>query len=63
MTNRQWMMWKLIDMTDEEFAKTGHCECIYYKHDSDGDYCPDDCQHKCDEGNVKWLQQEHEDGD
>ena len=60
MTNRQWVMWKLIDMSDDEFSKWVNVDCAYLK---DGEYCADDCQRNCAEGHLKWLKQEHEGGD
>ncbi len=60
MTNRQWVMWKLIDMTDEEFSKLMIGECAYW---DDNKYCPDDCTRKCCEGYAIWLSQEHKEGD
>lgn len=60
MTNRQWLMWKLIDMSDEDFLKLVDCGCVYYQ---DSEYCPRECQQKCAEGQLKWLRQEHEGGD
>ena len=60
MTNKQWLMWKLIDMSDEEFSKLMIGECAY--HDDDN-CCPDYCAHICCEGYAIWLKQEHEGGD
>lgn len=60
MNNRQWMMWKLIDMSDEDFLKWVNCDCVYYK---DKEHCTDGCQQNCAEGQLKWLRQEHEVGD
>ena len=59
MTNKQWVMWKLIDMTDEEFSKLMVGECAYWVDN----YCPDDCPQKCSEGYKIWLSQEHKEGD
>lgn len=56
MTNKQWMMWKLIDMSNEEFSKLMVGKCAYW---NDNNYCPDDCTHKCCEGYAIWLSQEH----
>lgn len=57
MTNRQWLMWKLIDMSDEEFRST-----IYYKYcihkDAKGN-CPKDCIAGCVDSMLAWLRQEH----
>ncbi len=61
MTNRQWLMWKLIDMSDEEFARVVSFDCIYMISDKDSKICPpdDSCGGCCREGRVKWLKQEH----
>jgi hypothetical protein len=61
MTNRQWLIWKLIDMSDEEFAdrvcgnrEVWSCyECVDNKIN---DYA---CQQDCHERFRKWLKQEH----
>ena len=53
------MMWKLIDMTDEEFSKMMVGECAYWVDE----HCPDDCTRKCSEGYKIWLSQEHKEGD
>lgn len=59
MTNRQWLIWRLIDMSDEEFAE-GICgnselwscdDCI----DNKITYCTNGCCKKFHE----WLKQEH----
>ena len=53
-------MWKLIDMSDEEFSKLMVGECAYW---DDNNYCPDDCTNKCYEGYEIWLSKEHKEGD
>jgi hypothetical protein len=53
-------MWRLLDMTDEEFLKLVDCGCVYYRYKG---YCADDCQYNCADGRLKWLKQEHEGGD
>lgn len=63
-TNRDWLVQKLIDMSDEEFAdkvcgsELWSCkDCMENKINTYG-YCQD-----CQEGFHKWLQQERgEDG-
>ena len=61
MTNRQWLMWQLLDMSDEEFARVVSFDCIYMISCDDSKICPpdDSCGGNCREGRVKWLQQEH----
>lgn len=59
MTNRQWLMWQLIDMSDEEFARVVSFDCIYMIRCNDSKICPDSCGENCREGRVKWLKQEH----
>jgi hypothetical protein len=53
-------MWKLIDMSDDEFLKWVNVDCAYL---IDGEYCTRDCPHNCNDGRLKWLKQEHEGGD
>lgn len=61
MTNRQWLIWKLIDMSDEEFAdrvcgnrEVWSCdECVDNKIN---DYA---CQQDCHERFHEWLKQEY----
>jgi hypothetical protein len=53
-------MWKLIDISDDEFSKWVNVDCAYL---IDGSYCDRDCQHNCDDGRLKWLKQEHEGSD
>ena len=60
MTNRQWLIWQLIDMSDEEFANrlcgnriVWSCDdCVKNKVN---DVCSGDCEEKLHE----WLKQEH----
>lgn len=58
MTNRQWLIWRLIDMTDEELVKEipgFMCDvCASYVLPSDKP-CPIDCEVIL----LAWLQQEH----
>ena len=62
MTNRQWLIWQMIDMTEEEFAdricgngSVWSCDdCIDNKVNG---VCGRDCQTIFHE----WLKQEHED--
>lgn len=64
MTNRQRLIWKLIDMSDEEFAEgiCGNSElwsCDDCKKQGVNDYACDGCEEKFHD----WLKQEHkEDG-
>ena len=58
MTNRQWLMWQLIDMSDEEFRRfLSYKYCI---HKDTKNNCPRKCIGDCIDGVLKWLQQEHE---
>lgn len=63
MTNRQWLIWQLIDMSDEEFNDRicGNrdfwlcTDCVKYgvnDHDCDG----------CENVLYEWLKQEHKEG-
>jgi hypothetical protein len=60
MTNRQWLIWQLIDMSDEEFAE-GICEngelwsCRDCKRHGVNKNESSDCEDKLRE----WLKQEH----
>ena len=60
MTNRQWLMWKLIDMSDDEFAdnvcdsKLWSCKDCRENKINDYGYCQG-----CREEFHKWLNQEH----
>lgn len=70
MTNRQWLIWQLIDMKDEEFVKIVNAPCAYKEADGhckiykekDG-HCNRDCCADCKQGQIMWLKQEHESGD
>jgi hypothetical protein len=58
MTNRQWLMWQLIDMSDEEFRRfLNHKYCLY--KDVKGN-CPRNCREDCSKSMLAWLRQEHE---
>lgn len=59
MTNRQWFIWKLIDMSDEEFADRICGEKNIWSCDD----CVDNkisypCQ-DCNKRFYEWLKQEH----
>ena len=55
MTNKQWLMWKMIDMSDEDFADI---QCKITRCDD----CPGCGEHsECIPKLRKWLKQEHED--
>lgn len=57
MTNRQWLIWKLIDMSDEELANLFLLPiCNYAKRDN-LELCR--ALSSCSECRRKWLQQEH----
>ena len=58
MTNRQWLIWQLIDMSDEEFRRT-----LNYKYciNQDKGSCPIECRADCLESKLAWLRQEHTD--
>jgi hypothetical protein len=59
MTNRQWLMWQLIDMSDEEFRRfLDYRYCIH----KDTRSCPIECEADCLNGMLAWLKQEHEEG-
>ncbi len=59
MTNQQWLMWQLIDMTAEALVKEFPgfmCDVCYSNH-----FVPSDepCNVDCDKRLLAWLQQEH----
>lgn len=60
MTNRQWLMWQLIDMSDEELLRKFPallCDvCAEYitPHQI--------CKGDCDPMRLDWLKKEHEEG-
>lgn len=54
MTNRQWIIWKMIDMSDEDIVKCFGCEmCREYV--TSGKPCPSDCNSTL----LAWLKKEH----
>jgi hypothetical protein len=58
MTNRQWLIWQLIDMSDEEFADRLNGLGWFCT------ICSGECGHgakDCRQKFVDWLQQEHVD--
>lgn len=60
MTNRQWLIWQLIDMSDEEFADKvcgsdlWSCDDCIKNTTTDYGYCQG-----CREEFSEWLKQEH----
>lgn len=57
MTNRQWLMWQMIDMSDEELIKFFGCE-LCSKYVNQNKPCPGDC----DSLFLAWLKKEHNEG-
>lgn len=55
-TNRQWLIWNLIDMSDKELVKAIGCE-ICNKYITP--YRPS-CSRDCGSLLLDWLKQEHE---
>ena len=58
MTNRQWLIWQMIDMSDEELLDLFGCRMCdkYVTHDKP---CPkEDCYSLL----LDWLKQEHKEG-
>ena len=63
MTNKQWLIWRLIDMSDREFAdrvcgnrEVWSCDdCVKNKVNDVS------CQ-GCEEKFYEWLKQEHKEG-
>ena len=56
MTNRQWLIWQLIDMSDEKFAQ------MLSRHGWFCDICTVyDCNdyNDCEKEFIKWLRQEY----
>ncbi|MBO6292688.1 MAG: hypothetical protein J6N51_10615 [Selenomonas sp.] len=61
MTNRQWLIWQLIDMSDEELVK----KCPGFLCDICADYITPGsgpCIADCDKILIDWLNQEHKEG-
>lgn len=54
MTNRQWMMQQMIDMSDEELVELFWCK-MCDKYVTTNKPCPNDC----DSFLLAWLKQEH----
>ena len=57
MTNRQWLIWQLIDISDEELMKLLGC-MVCDKYVTPNKPCPDDCYSFL----LDWLKQEHKEG-
>lgn len=57
MTNRQWIMWRLIDMSDEELVKEipGFMCDICNEYITPHQICKGDCRPKL----LAWLKKEH----
>lgn len=61
MTNRQWLIWQMIDMPDKELFNKYHgfiCDVC-----GNNNIFPDNapCPHKCEQKVFDWLGQEHKD--
>jgi hypothetical protein len=58
MTNKQWLIWQLIDMSEDDLATRLNVEWFCDTH------CPYDeniaCNERCRDNIVEWLQQEHD---
>lgn len=60
MTNRQWLMWQIIDMSDEELKKNFGSMCdVCRKYVTLNKPCPNDC----DPLLLAWLKKEHKEGE
>ena len=61
MTNRQWLIWRLIDMSDEEFADRicGEKRMVWSCDDCVKNKVYDACDGDCEKRFHEWLQQEH----
>lgn len=59
MTNRQWLMWQIIDMSDEELIKNFGSMCeVCKKYITSNKPCPANC----DSLLLDWLKKEYEEG-
>lgn len=56
MTNRQWLIWQLIDMSDKELMGLFGCN-ICDKYVTHNKPCPKEVD--CDSLFLDWLKQEH----
>lgn len=63
MTNRQWLMWQMIDMSDKElFDKYHGFMCDVCSNNNIFPYnapCPGKCEQKV----FDWLKQEHDENE
>ena len=57
MTNRQWLIWQMIDISDEELIGLFGCK-MCDKYVTPNKPCPKDC----DSLLLAWLNQEHKEG-
>ena len=56
MTNRQWLIWQMIDMSDKELIKNLSSICeLCNNYITPNKSCPMDC----DSMLLAWLKQEH----
>jgi hypothetical protein len=57
MTNRQWLIWQMIEMSDETLAHRLDVEWFC------DNYCDGEnqmaCDSNCRENMIEWLKQEH----
>jgi hypothetical protein len=62
MTNRQWLIWKMIDMSDDEFADRvcGHKEVWSCNDCAENKIKP--MNNGCRKKFQEWLKQEHKEG-
>lgn len=60
MTNRQWLIWKLIDMSDEEFAdRVCGQRNVWWCDDCVENKITYPCSHDCYKRFHEWLKQEY----
>ena len=61
MTNRQWLIWRFIELPPEELAHMLDVEWFCDNH------CPNDnfiaCNERCRDNIVEWLQQENDENE
>ena len=57
MTNKQWAIWQMIDMSEEQMS-------CFLKELTSCQNCPrvteKNCHDRCEEARTEWLKQEHE---
>ncbi len=61
MTNKQWLIWEMIDMHPYELGQilSGRCDTCVARFFCKKEFPPGTAKPKCRHIITKWLQQEH----